>query len=65
MFPNDQNNTDIFVWILLLQPNKLSIDHQTNSVFVNDDDFEDEILSFKIQLLHLLLAVTSDCIEED
>ena len=64
MFPNYQSNTDIFVWILLPQPNKLSIDHQTNSVFVNDD-FEDEILSCRIQLLHLLLAVTSDFVEED
>ena len=50
--------------ILLLQPNKLSIDHQTKLVFVNDD-FEDEILSCRIQLLHLLLVVTSDCVEED
>ena len=56
LFLNYQSNTDIFVWILLLQPNKPSIDHQTNSVFVNDD-FEDEILSCRIQLLHLLLAV--------
>ena len=64
LFPNYQSNTDIFVSILLLQPNKLSIDHQTNYVFVNDD-FEDEILSCKIQLLHLLLAVTFDCVEED
>ena len=42
MFPNYQSNTDIFFSILLLQPNKLSIDHQTNSVFVNDD-FEEKI----------------------
>ena len=32
--------------------------------FVNDD-FEDEILCCRIQLLHLLLAVTFDCVEED
>ena len=61
---NYQSNTDIFVSILLLQPNKLSIDHQTNCVFVNDD-FEDAILSCRIQLLHLLVAVTFDCVEED
>ena len=60
MFPNYQSNTDIFVSILLLQPNKHSIDHQTNFVFVNDD-FEDEMSSCRIQLLHLLLAVTFDC----
>ena len=60
MFPNYLSNTDIFVWILLLQPNKLSNDYQFNSVFVNDD-FEDEILSCRIQLLHLILAVTFDC----
>ena len=64
LFPNYQSNIDIFVSILLLQPNKLSNDHQTNYVFVNDD-FEDEILSCRIQLLHLLLAVTFDCVEED
>ena len=29
-----------------------------------NDDFEDEILSCRIQLLHLLLAVTFDCVEE-
>ena len=45
-FPNHQNNTDIFFSNLLLKPNKLSIDHQTNAVFVNDD-FEDRILSCK------------------
>ena len=44
--------------------NKLSIDHQTNSVFVNDD-FEDESLSCRIQLLHLFLAVKFDCVEKD
>ena len=64
LFPNYQSNTDIFVWILLLQPNKLFIDHQTNSVSVNDD-FEDEILSCRIELLHLFLAVPFDCVEED
>ena len=55
LFPNYQNITDIFVSILLLQPNKLSIDHQTNYVFVNDD-LEGRIWFCKIQLLHLLLA---------
>ena len=35
-----------------------------NYVFVNDD-FKDEILSCRIQLLHRLLAVTFDCGEED
>ena len=60
LFPNDQSNTDIFVWILRLQTNKLSIDHQTNSVLVNDD-LRDGILSCRIELLHLLLNVTSDC----
>ena len=64
LFPNYQSNTDIFVWILRLQPNKLSIDRRTNFVF-EDDGLEDEILSFRTQLLHLLLAVTSDYVEED
>ena len=30
-----------------------------------NDDFEDRILSCKIQLFHRLLAVTFDCVEED
>ena len=47
-----------------MQPNTLSIDHQTKLVFVNDD-FEDRILSCKIQLLHRLPSVTFDCVEED
>ena len=64
LFLNHQSNTDILVSNLLLQPNELSNDHQTNSVFVNDD-FEDEILSCKIKLLHRLPSVTFDCVEED
>ena len=64
LLPKYQSNTDIFVWILRLQPNKLSIDHQTNAVLVNDD-FEDRIFSCRIQLLHRLSSVTFDCVEED
>ena len=65
LFPNHQSNTGIFFSNLLLQPNKLSNDHQTNAVFVNDD-FEDRIfLSCKIQLLHRLPSGTFDCVEED
>ena len=63
-FPNHQSNTDTFFSNLLLQPNTLSIDHQTKLVFVNDD-FEDRILSCKIQLLHRLPSVTSHYVEED
>ena len=59
-----QSNTDISFLNLLLLPNTFLNDHLTNSVFVNDD-FEDEILSCRIQVLHLLLAVTFDCVEED
>ena len=64
MILNYQSNTDIFVWILHLQPNKLSIDHLTNSVFENDD-LGDGISFCRIELLHLLLDVISDCVEED
>ena len=64
LIPNYQSNTDIFVWILRLQPNKLSINHRTNFVF-EDDDFVDGILFCRIELLHLLLVVTFDCVEED
>ena len=64
LFLNYQSNTDIFFSNLLLLPNKLSNDHQTNAVLVKND-CEDEILSCRIQLLHLLLAVTFDCVEED
>ena len=64
LIPNNQSNTDIFVWVLRLQPNKLSIDHRTNFVF-EDDGLVDGILSCRIELLHLLLDVTSDCVEED
>ena len=64
MFPTYQSNTDIFVWVLRLQPNKLSIDHRTNFVF-EDGGLADGILSCRIELLHLLLDVTSDCVEED
>ena len=63
MIPSNQSNTDIFAWILL-QPNKLSIDHRTNSVF-EDDGLVDGILSCRIELLHLVLDVISDCVEED
>ena len=35
--PSNQSNTDIFVWILRLQPNKLTIDHQTNFVLEEDN----------------------------
>ena len=30
-------NTDIFVWVLRLQPNKLTIDHQTKVVLEEDN----------------------------
>ena len=53
LFPNYQSNTDIFVWILRLQPNKLSIDHRTDSVF-EDDGLVDGILSYRIELLWIL-----------
>ena len=61
MFLKYQSNTDIFFLILLLLPNKLSIDHRTNSVF-EDDGLVDGIFSCRIELLHLLLDVTSDCV---
>ena len=60
MYTNYQSNTDISFLILLLLPNKISNAHQTNAVLVMND-FEDEILFCRIQLLHLFLAVLFDC----
>ena len=48
----------------LLMLNKLSNVHQTNAVLVRID-FEDEIEFPRIELLHRLLTVLFDCVEED
>ena len=63
LIPNNQNNTDIFVWVLRLQSNKPTIDRLTNFV-LEDDGLVNGILFCRIELLHLL-GVASDCVEED
>ena len=50
MFQNYQSNTVISFLNLLLLPNKISNDHQTNAVLVRNG-FEDEILFSRIELL--------------
>ena len=64
LFPNYQSNTDISFLNLLLLPNKISNAHRTNAVLVSND-FEDEILFSRIELLDPLPSVLFDCVEED
>ena len=58
-FPNYQSNTDMSFSNLLLLPNKMSNDHQTNAVYLWGLISKMKLNS--VELLHLLPAVLLDC----
>ena len=58
LIPSNQGNTDIFVWVLLLQPNKPTIDCLTNFV-LKENNPSSGVESCKIELLHLFFDPTS------